>query len=235
MSAAGVSGSIASSLGAGPGSSPRAALHAVRLAPITQLVARKLIVRNHYLGSLPGGTMLAFGIFLGKRLLGAVTLGAGPYLAYQIVEGAKPDDCITLTRLWLSDELPRNAESRILGIVLRSLRKETGLKFVVAYSDPAAGHLGIIYQASGWVYTGMSSATPLYSVGNSIPRHSRSLSHELGSHSISFWRRHGIDAKTLPQAAKHRYIYFLDRSWLTRLTAPVLPYPRREEKENGNC
>jgi hypothetical protein len=125
------------------------------------VVARKLLEREHYLHSFPGGTKLAFGAFLSARLLGALTLGAGPAYAYSLVDGATPDDCLTLSRLWLSDELPKNSESRFIGVVLRSLRKNTGLNFLVSYADPAQGHLGTIYQATGWVYTGLSQATPL--------------------------------------------------------------------------
>jgi hypothetical protein len=144
------------------------------------------------------------------------------------VDGAKPDDGITLTRVWLDDSLPSNSESKALGIVLRMLRKHTSLKFVVAYSDPAAGHLGVIYQACGWLYTGLSSATPLYDIGDGVARHSRSLAHEFGSHSVKFFAAHGVEVKTVPQAAKHRYIKFLDDSWCCRLKVPVLPYPKKE-------
>ena len=126
----------------GPGSSPRAALQLVSVKPISTAIARKLLIRYHYLHSLPAGTRLAFGTFVGHRLLGALTLGIGPFNAHSLVEGAVPDDCVTLTRLWLSDELPKNSESRVLGILLRSLRKFTNLKFVLSYADPSRGHLG---------------------------------------------------------------------------------------------
>lgn len=229
MSAGDVTGSIVLNQGKRGGSNPTPALHKLHLVWIPQTIARKLIVRNHYLHSLPGGTMLCFGILFDNRLLGAVTLGAGPFLAYKLVAGAKPDDCITLTRLWLSDELPFNAESRVLGLLLRSIRKETSLKFVVAYSDPSAGHLGTIYKATGWIYTGLSSATPLYDVGDGVPRHSRSLAHELGSHSISYFASRGIKVRLVSQAAKHRYIYFLDRTWISRLAVPIRLYPKTKE------
>ena len=62
-------------------------------------------------------------IFLGGKILGAVTLGAGPYLAYHIIQGAKPDDCLTLTRFWLSDLLPCNSENRTLGLTLKAARR----------------------------------------------------------------------------------------------------------------
>ena len=75
MSAASVSVSTAPVHGAGPGSTPRAALHSLWVAPVPVKIAKGLIVQHHYLHSLPGGTQLAFGVFLGGRLLGVVVLG----------------------------------------------------------------------------------------------------------------------------------------------------------------
>jgi hypothetical protein len=200
----------------------------LQVTPIPQSDAKNLLVSNHYLHSFPGGTKLNFGIFYQSILKGAITLGVGPFLGYGLVDRATPEDCITLTRLWLADNLPRNSESRVIGILLRSLQKETSLKFVLAYSDPAAGHLGTIYQATNWVYTGLSSATPLYDIGDGILHHSRSLAHGLGTHSIRYLVSQGINVKTVPQMAKHRYLYFLDQSWRSRLMVPALPYPKKE-------
>ena len=219
---------------AGGGASPIPALQQLRVKPVPFVVARKLLEREHYLHSFPGGTKLAFGAFVGASLLGALTLGAGPANAYALVSGANPDDCLTLSRLWLSDELPRNSESRFIGIVLRPLRKNTGLKFLVSYADPVQGHLGTIYQATGWVYTGLSQATPLYDIGDGRQYHSRSLSHSFGSHGLAHFQRHGINVKLVPQAAKHRYVYFLDPAWRARLRVPALPYPKRKVSGESN-
>jgi len=215
------------------GSNPTAALHDLKVTPVPIIAAKRIIERGHYLHSLPGGTCLAFGPFVGRRLLGAVTFGVGPTLAHQLVEGAEPDDCLTLTRLWLSDGLPRNSESRVLGVILRSLRRYTDLKFLISYSDPAAGHVGTVYQASGWLYTGLSSAMPLYDLGDGVARHPRSLGHSFGSRSVQHFKRHGVEVNLVPQAAKHRYVYFLDPSWCSRLAVSVLPYPKREAKDEG--
>jgi hypothetical protein len=212
---------------AGGGATPTPALQQLHVKPVPASVARQLIQRGHYLHSLPGGTCLAFGVFIGSSLLGAITFGVGPTNAYSLVKDAKPDDCLTLTRLWLSDQLPRNSESRVLGIVLRNLKHHTRVKFLVSYADPAQGHLGIIYQAAGWLYTGLSQAMPLYDVGDGKLRHSRSLSHAYGTHSVQHFTRHGIAVKLAPQSAKHRYVYFLDRNWRYRLRAPQLPYPKK--------
>ena len=213
---------------AGGGASPTPALQSLKVGPIPIRTAKAILVREHYLHSMPGGTQLAFGVFNGYRLLGAVTLGVGPFNAHRLVEGASPSDCLTLSRLWLSDELPKNSESRVVGVVLRALRRSTKVRFLLSYADPAAGHVGAIYQAADWIYTGLSNAMPLYDIGDGQARHSRSLAHAFGTHSVRYFQGQGVLIKVIPQSAKHRYIYFLDQTWRTKLRAPMLPYPKRE-------
>ena len=231
MSAAGVMASTASVQEAGGGSNPTAALHDLEVKPIPFNVAKRMIEREHYLHSMLGGTCLAFGAFINSRLLGAAAFGSGPMMAYRLVEGASPNDCLTLTRLWLSDDLPANSESRFLGVMLRGIRKNTSIKFLVSYADPSQGHLGIIYQATNWLYTGLSSAMPLYDIGDGKPRHSRSLSHAYGTHSVRHFEQHGVPVTLMAQSAKHRYVYFLGnrrqrRKMSKLLKWPVLPYPK---------
>ena len=213
---------------AGGGSIPTPALHDLVVRPIQVGAAGALLVREHYLHSMPGGTQLAFGVFADLRLLGAATLGVGPKNGHRLVEGATPDDVITLSRLWLSDHLPANSESRVLAVVLRSLRKHTDLRFVLTYADPAAGHVGVIYQATGWLYTGLSEAMPLLDLGDGVRHHSRSLAHAYGTHSRRHFARHGVTVQLIEQAAKFRYVFPLDPTVRDRLTVPVLPYPKRE-------
>ena len=215
--------------GTGPGSTPRAALQQMRVAPIPFRIAKQLLVREHYLHSMPGGSRLSLGVFLGGQLLGAVLLGAGPSNAHRMVEGGDSDSCLTLTRLWLDNSLPRNSESRVLGVIFRHLRRSTAVKFLVSYADPAAGHIGTIYQASNWLYAGLSQAVPWIDLGDGVPRHSRSVAHSYGTHGRAHFAAHGIELQRIPQSPKHRYIRFLDPTWRSRLRVPVLPYPKRGE------
>ena len=200
----------------------------LRVSPIPASAARSLLVSGHYLRSMPAGTQLAFGVFAGASLAGALTLGGGPKNAHRLMQDAGPDDCLTLTRLWLDDRLPRNAASRVLGLVVRALRRHTSLLFVLTYADPARGHAGTIYQAANWLYTGLSEGTPLYDLGDGIPHHSRSLGHAYGTRSLAYLRAQGIDVRLVAQGRKHRYVYPLNRSVRERLTVPILPYPKRE-------
>ena len=228
MSAGSVTAARPASQQAGSGASPTSALQQLGVQPIPIMIARKLIERNHYLHSLPGGTHLIFGVFDNESLAGALTLGAGPFNAPSLVNGATASDCLTLTRFWLSDGLPPNSESRVLGLVIRSLRGNTCLKFLLTYADSVQGHVGTIYQATNWLYTGLSDAMPLYDLGDGKLRHSRSLSHCYGSHSMRHFAQHGVSIKVVQQSRKHRYIYFLDSAWRDRLLASVLPYPKKD-------
>ena len=132
--------------------------------------------------------------------------------------------------MWISDELPGNSESRALGIMKRSLRKYTNLKFLITYADPSAGHAGVVYQAANWLYTGLSQPMPLYDIGDGVLRHSRSLAHAYGSHSVPFLESRGVEVTVAEQPAKHRYVCFLDPTWRSRLRVPVLAYPKRQEQ-----
>lgn len=210
------------------GSIPTSALQDIIVRPIPHGVSKALVVREHYLHSMPGGTKLALGVFLDVRLLGTMTFGVGPFNVPSLVKGASSSDCLTLTRLWLADELPRNSESRVLSAASRALRKNTTVKFLIAYADPSQGHVGTIYQAANWLYTGLSEAMPLYDIGDGKARHSRSLSHAYGSHSVRHFSQHGVTVRLVPQARKHRYLYFLDPAWRSRLRVPVVSYPKQE-------
>ncbi len=220
MSAGSVAAARPGFLQAGGGAIPTPALQSIQVRPVSVKIAKEIIVRNHYLHTMPGGTKLAFGVFSGKRFLVDMTLGVGPFNVDRLVAGSTRDDCLVLSRLWLADDLPKNSESRVLAVILRSIGRDTSVKFLVTYADPSAGHLGIIYQAGGWLYTGMSGPSVLYDLGDGVIRHSRTFGHSYGTQSLRYLRNCGVHVVPIQQQGKHRYVYFLDRSW----------QPRRQEQ-----
>jgi hypothetical protein len=69
---------------------------------------------------------------------------------------ARSRDVYELNRLWLSDECPKNLESRFIGWCLRELKKLRPHLILVSYADGSKRHVGKVYQATNWVYTGQS-------------------------------------------------------------------------------
>lgn len=234
--AGGATGSTPPVQGGDGRSSRTPALHSPRQTDVRIIppaIARDVFERHHYLHSMPAGTRLCFGAFVSDRLLGAVSLGVGPLNAHRLVDGALRTDCLTLTRLWLDDALPKNTESYVLGVVVRGLRRFSKVKFLVSYADPAAGHVGTVYQAAGWLYTGTSEDQPLMDLGDGVPRHLRTVASAFGTHSARYFRGLGLPVRFVPVVPKHRYIVFVDPSWRERLLVPVLPYPRKGVVADG--
>ena len=92
-----------------------------------------------------------------------------------------------------------------------------------------AGHTGVIYQASGFLYLGESTVMPLYKLTDGSIHHSRSLSHRFGTHSGKYFQSHGVRVELVEQAPKHTYVALIEPSWRARLTRTVLPYPLKEK------
>lgn len=61
---------------------------------------------------------------------------------------------IELKRMAISDDAPKNTATRMLGFMVRDIRKEfPKCPRLISYQDPQV-HSGTIYKAAGWVCTG---------------------------------------------------------------------------------
>jgi len=176
---------------------------------------------------MPPAALRSFGVHSDGELVGAVVVTAGARHAHRLLVGANPGSVATVARVWLADEVPKNAESRVLGVVARLLRRSSGIRALMSYADPAAGHVGTIYMASGWRYLGQSEPGRYLDLGDGQLHHPRSVSTRFGTNSPSVLRKQGIPAKSVLVGGKHRYCLVLDLTWTWRLIGSPQPYPRR--------
>jgi len=113
----------------------------------------------HYFGDKGFLATYNFGIYFDNTLFGAISYGipnAGNIKELYTAENQ--GNYMELSRLALSDELPKNSESRVIAISLKLLKKaEPKLLGVITYADTAYGHTGIIYRASNFRYLGLTS------------------------------------------------------------------------------
>jgi hypothetical protein len=187
---------------------------------------RDLIVDCHYLHSMPGVVRRCYAVHHGDELVGACIFTAGARHSHHLLAGACPADVATLARFWMADDLPPNNESRVLSLILRALRKDGSYKALVSFADPAADHVGTIYQASGWTYLGTTEPERYFEL-DGVHVHPRSASSRFGSNSVAHLRRTGLAVVARTSLPKHRYAYVLDPSWRWRLRGRPQPYPKR--------
>ncbi len=205
---------------------PRSIPKALVIEPAMPSAIEQVILDHHYLHNMPSATRRCFAVRLDGELVGAVVFTAGARLGHRTLSAARPQQVATLARLWLSDSAPKNSESRVIGFVLRYLSRNTDWKLLLSYADPNAGHVGTIYQATGWLYLGQQAPTSYVDLGDGKLLHPRTVYQRLGSNAVGHLRRTGIPASRRQVSAKHRYAYLLDPAWRWRLRGMGLPYPK---------
>lgn len=140
---------------------------------------KRFIKDHHYLGSWPS-VSLATGLYRGTRLVGVCTFGI-PGQA-KVFDALVPGHAaLELSRLVLLDEVPGDGESWFVARAMAIAREECGITAIVSYSDPVPrttikgepvcpGHVGVVYQALGAEYKGLSSPRTnyLYADGSTI-------------------------------------------------------------------
>jgi len=137
----------------------------ILLRPISRADADALIKRVHYSGKVVNNSQIHIGVFYQGKLEGAMQFG--PSLDKRkiqpLVAGTLWNEFIELNRMAFSDALPRNSESRALGVAMRILRKHTPhLKWVISFADAAQCGDGTIYRAAGFVLTGIRKNNSLW-------------------------------------------------------------------------
>ena len=110
---------------------------------------------------------------------------------------------------------------------------------VVSYADTGQGHVGFVYQATNFIYTGLSAAFKDPMVKGMEHKHHTTIGDEGRGHDsrIEFLRqKYGAEnVYYVERDRKHRYVYFVgsktDKKKLrSALTYTVQDYPKGETR-----
>jgi hypothetical protein len=135
------------------------------LRPISRQDADAVVKRVHYSGKVVNNSQFHVGVFYAGKLEGAMQFG--PSLDKRkiqpLVGGTLWNEFIELNRMAFSEALPRNSESRALGIAMRMLKKHAPhLQWVISFADGAQCGDGTIYRAAGFVLTGIKENNQIW-------------------------------------------------------------------------
>ncbi len=193
---------------------------------INYSIAMNVIVRCHYLHR-KCPCSFAFGLFKDSVLYGVIIYGtpSSAPLRSGICGPSQKNNVIELTRLWVDDSVPKNGESYLIGNTLPLLNKE----IVVSFADISVGHIGTIYQATNWIYTGLSAKRTDWHVAGNL-KHGQTWADKYTSKEIRAKFGDMFCLKDRPR--KHRYIYIRGNKrrkneLISMLRYPVLKYPKQ--------
>lgn len=177
--------------------------------------ARSMILEKHYVQRKPSISVM-FGLYINKELKGVCSFGkpasnslcigvCGKDYSYKVYE---------LNRLYIEPDQEPNTASWFVSKCLKALKPRKWI--IVSYSDTGMNHNGYIYQATNFIYTGVTKKrTDKYTAGNTHSRHYKDENNHLRK----------------VRTAKHRYIYFLDTKDKDNLKYPILEYPKGKNEK----
>lgn len=234
----------------------------VSVRDISTSIAKEIIVKKHYTHAWTA-CRYSLGIFyktdtenaLGdtEKLIGCLIYGfpVGAKAPTSVCEGLTKDNILELTRLYCDDGYGSNIESFALGQSFKWLKEnDKAIKVLLSYADNGQEHLGGIYQATNWIYQGLSTdiaLMPNYGISLSNEPfkwiHSRSVFTRWGSNNLEHLRREiGKDGYTefwrREEPPKHRYIQLIPqdkrekKDLMKRLKHPIKEYPKNAREYN---
>lgn len=203
---------------------------------VDNAIVDNLLIKNHYSRRITTNRWRSFGIFHHQMLVGAMQIGYGirPQIKDKIIRGGDSETVKEFDRMYVDDTLPKNSESRIIGYLLRYLRKKyPGVKVLISYADGIRGNIGTIYQATNFDYIGRVRGEFYYIPSKDEWVHPVSMYHRHNTRNIETLRKIYPDIQHI-RGWHYRYVYFLDPKWKERLLVPIQPYPKKENSPNRN-
>lgn len=191
-----------------------------------------LLLNVHYAKRIPPMSY-AFGLYFGDVLKGVVTYGmpASPSLCKGVCGEEWRKNVLELNRLCLVDNLPNEA-SRLVGASLKLLPSPT---VVVSYADSSQRHIGFIYQATNFIYTGMTVKRTEWAVKGLEHMHTKAICNTVAKSCKppleALKEMYGDRFYYRNRSQKYRYVFMVGnkrekKTLIDALRYSVLPYPK---------
>jgi len=176
----------------------------------------------------------AFGLFIGDDIHGVITYGspASSSLRNGIAGKNNAHLVLELNRLCCDNE-PNYASQ----LVAKSMALLPRPRIIVSFADTAQNHIGYVYQATNFVYTGLSAKRTDWCIKGMEGKHGATIADMSKGqpHRAEFMReKFGDDFYLAPRSRKHRYLFIIGgkrekKELWAAVRYPKQPYPKREQ------
>jgi len=196
----------------------------------THKAAKYAVEHWHYSKCMPVGKLVKCGVWESGKYIGVVIFGRGANPKIGSQYNLTQAECCELVRVALNNH--NNPVSKILSLCFMIIKKNfPGIKLVVSYADTNENHVGIIYQAGNWIYTGIGQKSGGFSylIGNKWV-HKRSLGAKHGRRDTEYLDLIYPNAKKRRDSDKHKYLMPLDKEMRKQIEPLAKPYPKRQKQ-----
>lgn len=185
---------------------------------------KPFILDIHYAKRMPS-ISYAYGLFDAEDLIGIISYGSppSPALCKGIAGEENKSLVIELNRLVLKHN-KKNQASMLIGASFKLLPKP---RIIVSYADTEQEHTGVVYQATNFIYTGLSDKRKEWRlIGSNI--HSKTVCE---TYTLEERKNNKDKFVHVDRPRKHRYIYLIGnknekKKFLKDLKYKVQEYPK---------
>lgn len=218
---------------------------------IPSRIANDFVRKHHYSGKVVNNSCLHFGAFLDGKLHGAMSFG--PSLdkskIIKLVSGTKWNEFLELNRMAFDEYLPPNSESRCISQAIKLIKKNAPhVKWIISFADGCSCGDGTIYRASNFILTDIRKNEGLWELPTGEVIHQLTIQSQPlqprkelggktlfditgGKYSLKKWVE--ITGAKAKEGYQLRYLYFIDKSYRSRLTVPEIPFSKIDEMGAG--
>ena len=166
----------------------------------------------------------AYGLYVGKNLMGMITYTVPnkTTVSKALKDNATINNTLELSRLYIKDEVSQtipNITSQFVSWSLRQLKK-LGNWYIISFADSGMHHVGAIYQATNFLYCGLSKPTGEFAWGGLNKQRER-------------WEKGKYYRYLIKPTTKYRYIKFVGSKGFKKharreLKLKIQPYPKAD-------
>lgn len=188
----------------------------------------------HYSKCMPVGKIVKIGAWEDDKYIGCVLFSRGATINIGTPYGLKQTECVELTRIALREH--KHFVSEIMMQAIKKLKEFCpDLKLIVSYADPEQGHIGAIYQATNWIFTGHTEPQTKYIfLGKVIHRRTICIAKPQNMNEREYFFKKYKGGKIVKDKGKFKYLMPLDKRLKKKLLPLAKPYPKLCDLEKLN-
>jgi hypothetical protein len=198
----------------------------VRISKATRQATEYACKHFHYAQSVPT-VQYSYNIYNDSdEWCGVIIFGGGANNNLAKAFGKNSGEVLELERVALNGK--QEQTSKAVALSLKQLHKDDPLcQLVVSYSDHRQKHLGTIYQATNWIYLGLTITSDTQYFYNGKWTHERTINSKKDRDKLK---------QTLPKrenSNKFKYVFCFDKKQRKEYLKIALPYPK--DKDLTKC
>lgn len=208
----------------------------LRLDWCSYKAAKYAVEHWHYSKSMPRSKMVRVGVWENNKFIGIVIFSYGATPQIGSPYNLSQFEICELTRVALDKHI--SSTSMIVSRSVKMLKKQSpNLRLIVSFADSEQSHIGIIYQASNWIYTGFTNPSRVGFIIRGKKVHTRTIGSMPGGIQSLSWVRNNLDKNSSEWigSRKYRYLYPLDSAMRKQIELLRKPYPKRGTGEIDNA